>query len=63
LASDIEMQSFKLAQLVSCLDLAIMVKWLAGSQERLWTFNIVEIAIDYRHFRCWTKCTFLLCCG
>ena len=26
LASDIEMQSFKLAQLVSCLDLAIMVK-------------------------------------
>jgi hypothetical protein len=65
LTSVMEMQSLEFAQLVSCLDSGITVKWLDGSQKRLelWTFNIDETAIDYGNFGSWTKCNFLLCYG
>jgi hypothetical protein len=42
------MQSLEFAQLVFCLSLGINLE--------LWTFNIVETAIDYEDFESWTKC-------
>jgi hypothetical protein len=39
LTSDMEMQSLEFAQPVSCLALEITVKWLDGSQKRLWTLD------------------------
>ena len=42
-----ETHSLEFAQLFSCFALVITVRGLDESQKRLWTFNIVEIAIDY----------------
>ena len=56
LTLDIEIQSLGFVQLVSCLALWITFKWLDESQKTLWTFNIVETAIDYGDLWSWTKC-------
>jgi hypothetical protein len=39
LTSNMQMQSLEFAQLVSCLDLGIALKWLDGFQKRLWTLD------------------------
>ena len=46
------MQSLEFAQLVSCLALGINLR----RDLELWTFNIIETAIDYGDFGSWTKC-------
>ena len=58
MTSAMEMQSLEFAQLVSCLFLRITVKcWMNLRRDlELWTFNIVETAIDYEDFESWTKC-------
>ena len=55
-----EMQSLEFAQLVSCLSLRITVSdWMDLRRDlELWTFNIVETALDYEDFESWTKCIF-----
>jgi len=55
LTSDMEKQSLEFAQLISCLALGIIVKWLDESEKRLWTLDIVETAINYGDFWSWTK--------
>lgn len=55
LTLDLEMQSLEFVQLVHSLALGITVWWLDESQKRLWTYNIVETAIDW-DFWSWTKC-------
>jgi hypothetical protein len=57
LTSGMEMQSLEFAQLVFCLALGITVNWLINLRRgfELWTFNIVEPAIDYGSFESWTK--------
>jgi hypothetical protein len=65
LTSDMEMQSLEFAWLFSCLALGIAVNdWMDLRRDfELWTFNIVETAIEYRDFESWNKCIFLLCFG
>ena len=47
------------AQLVSRLALGITVKWMNLKRDfKLWTFNIVETAIDYEDFGSWIKYIF-----
>jgi hypothetical protein len=47
-----EMQSLEFAQLVTCLALEItVISWMNLRRAlELWTFNIVETAIDYEDF-------------
>ena len=49
---DMEMQSLEFAQLVTCLALEItVISWMNLRRAlELWTFNIVETAIDYEDF-------------
>ena len=56
-----EMQSLEFAQLVSCLALGItVISWMNLRRAlELWTFNIVETAIDYEDFESWNA--FALC--
>jgi hypothetical protein len=60
LTSDMEIQSLEFTQLVSCLDSRIQLKDWKNLKRvfKLWTFNIVETAIDCGDFGSWTKCTF-----
>ena len=52
LTSDMEMQGLEFAHLVSCLALGIITSdWMNLRRHfELWTFNIVETAIDYGDF-------------
>jgi hypothetical protein len=50
-----EMQDPEFAQLVCCLAWVLQLSdWMILRE--LWTFNIVETAIDYGDFGSWTKC-------
>jgi len=57
-----EIQSLEFAQLVSCPDLGTKLSdWMNLRRDfNLWTFNIVETAIDYEDFGSWSKCIFLV---
>jgi hypothetical protein len=60
LTSDMEMQSLKFPQLFPVLVQGLQLSdWMNLRRDfKLWTFNIVDTAMDYRDFGNWTKCTF-----